>query len=61
MPDALPSLAHWRRQGHFIHFRGHQLFVQQQGDGSPVLLMYIKMCRGTMDAEVAKHTSSSAS
>lgn len=40
MPDALPSIAHWHRQGHFIQFRGHQLFVQQQGDGLPVLLLH---------------------
>ena len=40
MPDALPSLAHWRIQGHFFHFRGHQLFVHQQGNGPPVLLLH---------------------
>lgn len=40
MPDALQSLARWRRQGNFVRFRGHQLFVHQQGDGPPVLLLH---------------------
>ena len=40
MHDTLPSLVHWRRQGHFILFHGHQLFVHQQGNGPPALLLH---------------------
>lgn len=38
--DTLPSPEEWRRQGRDVRFRGHRLFVRQQGDGPAVLLLH---------------------